>query len=357
MSEKPLIIFHINTEKTFRGGEIQTIHLTQGLQKLGHQNFLIARPGSRILQEAQAANIQTLTLNMRGEWDFIAAGRLRKWIDEYHPEILHAHTAHACAIALLARRGRKSPRIVYSRRVTYGGRYIRQKLKHVDVVLAVSKSIRKQLLSAGVPDEKVIVVESGTDFYVFDTAPERAAVRKELEIPESGFVIGNVSYFKPEKGQEQLIQAFCDYANPQSYLLLVGEGPTQKRCEEIARESPCAGRILFTGFRSDAYKFYAAMDAFFFSSFSGEGWSGVLREAMGAGVPVIAVRQAATEEQVLSGIVVSVDQKEWIDAMRKLFENPELRKELAEHARQNARRFTVESMVRKTEECYYRLAR
>jgi hypothetical protein len=44
MSRDHLVIFHINTEKGFRGGEIQTLDLISGLQRKGHENCLFARP-------------------------------------------------------------------------------------------------------------------------------------------------------------------------------------------------------------------------------------------------------------------------------------------------------------------------
>src|SRR6185503_7069206 len=110
---KKRIIIHINTEKSFRGGEIQTLYLIQELVKRGHKNFLVARPGSRILEEAQSSGIETFPLNMRGEWDLMSAKKMRRWMLDCHAEILHAHTAHACSIALLARRKDKLPPVVY----------------------------------------------------------------------------------------------------------------------------------------------------------------------------------------------------------------------------------------------------
>jgi L-malate glycosyltransferase len=286
MSKDHLVIFHINTEKGMRGGEMQTLHLVRGLQQRGHENCIFARPGSRILQEARASNIPCFTLPMRGEWDFISGRTLRRLVDVQKPDILHAHTSHACAIALMARWPDKTPSIVFSRRVAFPSRkkLLHRKLKHVDAVLAVSQTVRDQLLEAGISPQKIFVAEGGSDFSRFDVSPDRPTSRNELGLPLDAFVIGNISYFDKEKGQENLIRVFCEFAKrqPAARLLLVGEGPTRSRCQELARQLECDKRVLFSDYRSDVERIYPAMDLFFLSS-SREGLSGVLREAMAVG--------------------------------------------------------------------------
>lgn len=93
-------------------------------------------------------------------------------------------------------------------------------------------------------------------------------------------------------------------------------------------------------------------DGCFFLSSNREGLSGVVREAMAVGLPVVAVRQPSTEEQVTSGILVSCDLTEWHAAMQKLFEQSELRSELARNAKTQARKYTIDAMVDKVENCY-----
>ncbi len=350
-----LVIFHINTEKGFRGGEIQTLHLIRGLQERGHENCIFARPGSRILQEAREKKIPCFTLPMRGEWDVISGRTLRRLVHVQQPDLLHAHTAHACSIAMMARWPDKSPPIVFSRRVAFPARktLLRRKLKNVDALLAVSKTVRNQLIESGIPAEKIFVAESGTDFSLFESAPERAVARKELGLPENAFVIGNISHFDAQKGQETLIRVFHEFAkdHPDGYLLLAGDGPKKQQCEELVQQLGCEKFVLFTSYRSDVERVYPAMDIFFLSS-SHEGWSGVLREAMACRIPVIAVRQPSTEEQVKSGILVTEDTREWREAIEKLFASGELRSELAEGAREHVREFTVQAMIDKTEDCY-----
>ncbi len=88
----------------------------------------------------------------------------------------------------------------------------------------------------------------------------------------------------------------------------------------------------------------------------GEGWSGVIREAMICSVPVIAVRQDSVSEQLTdgeTGLFVEFDGlQDWVAAIEKLRADPALRHLLAKNARKHVAQFTVQRMTDKTEECY-----
>ncbi len=359
-----LVVFHINTERGFRGGEIQTIHLAKGLSERGHQNILVAQEGSTLIERGQKASIQTIEINMRGEWDIFAVLELRRLIREHSPKVLHAHTAHAGTLALMARLGKRSA-VIFTRRVTLPISHnplSRFKYSSADGIIAVSRAVKAQLIENGIRQEKIFVAESGTDFSRLDHAISKNTSRQELQIPEDAFLIGNVSYFDTNKGQYQLIQAFTQFAaahpEKRSYLLLVGNGPELEHCRVLAKQAHLGDRIIFTGERFDVENLYSAMDVFFLSSLRGEGWSGVLREAMGMGLPSIAVDQAATREQLQngeSGLLVSGRISDWVEATETMYQDPELRFKLAKQARTAARQFSVDAMVEKTEACYYEI--
>jgi glycosyltransferase involved in cell wall biosynthesis len=359
-----LTVLHINTERGFRGGEIQTLHLIKGLNERGHQNVLAVQKNSPLIQQAKQASIVPIEINMRGEWDLVAAFQLRKLIKQHRPDILHAHTAHATSLALTARTG-KNIATVFTRRVTLPiprNPFARKKYNSVDGIIAVSKSVKAQLIETGVEADKICIAESGTDFSRLDDAPAKNVARKYLQIPEDSFVIGNVSYFDANKGQYQLIQAFTQFAaaHPEknNYLLLVGDGPELERCRVLAKRSRLGERVIFAGMRLDIKNLYAAMDVFFLSSLRGEGWSGVLREAMGMSLPCIAVDQPATCDQLQNdnyGLLVSNRILNWVQAIERLYEDPELQTKIGKQGNEAARKFSIESMVEKTEACYYKV--
>jgi glycosyltransferase involved in cell wall biosynthesis len=83
----------------------------------------------------------------------------------------------------------------------------------------------------------------------------------------------------------------------------------------------------------------------------------VLREAMAMNLPCIAVDQAATREQLQngdSGLLVSNRILDWVQAIERLYEDPELQIKIGEQANASVRQFSIDSMVEKTEACYYK---
>ncbi len=360
--QSKLVVLHVNTERGFRGGEIQTLHLIKGLTERGHQNILIAQKSSPLVAQAKQASISPIEMNMRGEWDLLAALKLRKLIQQHSPNIVHAHTAHAASLALLSRTG-KNIATIFTRRVTLPiprNPFARKKYNSVDGIIAVSQAVKAQLLENGVQPGKICIAESGTDFSRLDQAPSKNAARKYLQIPEDAFLIGNISYFDANKGQYQLIQAFTQFAaahpEKKSYLLLVGDGPELERCRVLAKRSRLGDRVIFAGMRLDVKNLYPAMDVFFLSSLRGEGWSGVLREAMAMSLPCIAVDQAATRDQLQNGdcgLLVSTRILDWVQAIEHIYEDPDLQTKLGKQANTFAQQFSVKTMVEKVEACYY----
>lgn len=362
--QSKLIVLHINTERGYRGGEIQTLHLIKGLNEHGHQNILIAQKNSPLVAQARQVSLLPIEMNMRGEWDLIAAFQLRKLLQRHSPNIIHAHTAHAASLALLAGTG-KNIATIFTRRVTLPiprNPFARKKYSSLDGIIAVSQPVKAQLIENRVSSEKICIAESGTDFFRLDNAPSKNTARKYLQIPEDAFVVGNVSYFDSNKGQYQLIQAFQQFAaahpEKKSFLLLVGDGPELGRCRVLAKQSHLGDRVIFAGMRLDVKNLYAAMDVFFLSSLRGEGWSGVLREAMAMSLPCIAVDQAVIRDQLQngdSGLIVSSRILDWVQAIGRLYQEPELQIKIGTQAKIVARQFSIDAMVEKTEACYYKV--
>jgi L-malate glycosyltransferase len=362
--QSKLTVLHINTERGFRGGEIQTLYLIKGLAQRGHHNLLVVQKDSRLIKQAKQHSIVPIEINMRGEWDLIAAYQLRKLLKHHSPNVIHAHTGHATSLALMARTGKSLP-VIFTRRVTLPipkNPFARKKYNSVDGIIAVSHAVKAQLNENEVGSERICIAESGTDFSRLDGAPTKNVARKYLQIPEDSFVIGNISYFDTNKGQYQLIQAFTQFAaaHPEKNisLLLVGDGPELERCRVLAKRSRLGDRVIFAGMRLDVKNLYAAMDIFFLSSLRGEGWSGVLREAMAMSLPCIAVDQTATRDQLQNGdygLLVANRIVDWVQAIERLYEDPELQIKIGKQANTAARQFSIESMVEKTEACYYKV--
>src|SRR5262249_44085158 len=84
---------------------------------------------------------------------------------------------------------------------------------------------------------------------------------------------------------------------PNTYLLLIGDGPERAPTEALARELGLQDRVIFAGLRKDIARLLSAVDLFVFPSVT-EGFGLVAVEAQAAGVPVAASRLPATREAI-----------------------------------------------------------
>jgi glycosyltransferase involved in cell wall biosynthesis len=120
-----------------------------------------------------------------------------------------------------------------------------------------------------------------------------------------------------KKGLVTSLQAFATFQEkyPAATLTIAGEGPQQKRLEEMARDLRIENRVRFAGFLSQAQlrnEFYQA-HIFLHPSELGadgnqEGVPNSILEAMASGLPVFATRHGGIPEAVeheVSGILVN----------------------------------------------------
>lgn len=117
---------------------------------------------------------------------------------------------------------------------------------------------------------------------------ERKETREALNIEEDAFVIGNIGRLHSQKNQLFLIEAFAKYLkiNPNSYLLIVGEGELRESLEAKVKELQIESKVIFTGYQSDVTKYYQAMDLFCLPSiYEGLGIVGI--EAQMNGLPCL----------------------------------------------------------------------
>ena len=82
---------------------------------------------------------------------------------------------------------------------------------------------------------------------------------------------------------------------------MLGDGPERAALEAAARELGVADRVVFLGHRADALELFAGLDLLVFTS-RYEGLPFAVLEAMGLGVPVVALRIPGMDEAVVDGV-------------------------------------------------------
>jgi glycosyltransferase involved in cell wall biosynthesis len=361
----PPALLHLGTEPGWRGGEAQALFLARGLRRRGRRSVVAAPPGSVLLQRASSEGIETVPFAARGEWDLAAGRRLARLLDALPAPLVHAHTAHAAGLVLLARLFGGRARVVVSRRVSFPLRPpLLGRLKYswrVDRIIAVSEAIRRSLVRQGIDPARVVAVHSGIDAARFAAGrrePVRADLLKAGAFPVDALLVGTVGHLAAHKGIDRFLEAaaLLSRSRPAARFVIVGRGDEEQALRGLAARLGLGGRVLFAGFRDDLPDLYAAIDLFALTSTSGEGSPAVLKEAMAAGVPVVSTSLDGVEEIIEDArhglLTPPGDAAATASALERLAADAPLRERLVVAARRRAAEFSIERMVEKTEAVY-----
>lgn len=361
----PLTVLHVNTEHGFRGGEIQNLHLADGLSRRGHRCILALQEDSALGERAEELGLDVRRRPMQGEFDPMAVAWISRLIQKERPDVLHYHTSHAVTLGTLARLGRRGPATVATRRTSFPTRrnpLFRLKFSYrLDHVIAVSGSIKTDMVDAGLPPGHVSVVHSGIDLARFQQQPDGSDFRRELELGPDDLLMGCVGALAPQKGHEHLLRAMAALTEPfpQLHLALLGEGDQQEYILDEARNLGIGDRVHLVGFREEIPEANAAFDVAVLPSVAGEGSPAVVKEAMAVGVPVVATRIGGVGEIIEDdgqGLLVAPNDTAALqDALQSLLSDPERRRRLGAAGRLRVQEFSMDKMIHRTEEVYSRV--
>ena len=251
-------------------------------------DFLVRSPDDNYLEEITALGgrvfytasfprhllrnfLETRKILQRKEWDVIHVHsnaamymlplRLAKKLGYQH-RIMHSHSVHS-----------KNP--VFS----LVHRYNRKKInKYTTHQLACSNAAGEWMY----PDSAFCVVNNAVqvDKFLFDQKV-RNEIRTAMGIDNS-LVLGHVGRFSKPKNHSFLLDIFYEVKQlqPDSVLMLVGDGELQEAVKEKAKALGLTESVLFMGRRSDIGQLMSAMDIF-------------LLPSLYEGLPVVCVESSA----------------------------------------------------------------
>ena len=91
---------HVDTARTWRGGQRQVLLTIVGMRERGHRAILIAHPEGELAKRASEGH-DLVRLAPRAEVDLHAGWKLSRIVKELRPDVVHAHDPHAVAVAAL----------------------------------------------------------------------------------------------------------------------------------------------------------------------------------------------------------------------------------------------------------------
>jgi glycosyltransferase involved in cell wall biosynthesis len=361
---------HIDTARTWRGGQNQVLLTVNGLREIGQRAALVAHPDGELRRRA-AEGLELIPIAPRSEMDLAAAWRLNRVVKRLQPDVIHAHDPHGIAMASLAlslgsssSRAGRGPALVASRRVDFhlkGNSLSRWKNRQVDCFIAASDAIRRILVSDGVSEERVVTVHEGIDVErIAGTSPVN--VHEAFWLPHRAPVVGNVAALVPHKGQRHLIEAarLVIQEIPDTRVVILGEGDLREQLERQIREHHLEKHVLLPGFRTDVIGCIKGFDVFAMSSVT-EGLGTSLLDAMACGRPIVATSAGGIPEVVVNGetgvLTPPRDHHAMARAIVDLLEDEPRRVRMGQAGFARVRQhFSAEQMVAGTAAVYERVA-
>jgi glycosyltransferase involved in cell wall biosynthesis len=359
-------ILHINTERTWRGGEQQTLNLLCGLQRRKITSHLICQPDSPMAHKASEANVRVIPVAMHGEIDLMAAGRIRSHIRKYKYDIIHSHTSHAHTLAYIASIGCRICRLV-TRRVDFS--IFRHsflglsgiKYRHMaDYYVAISHKIKAVMAADGIAADRIFVVHSGIDPQRWTHADSDHLI-SEFDLQQNERVVINVAHLAGHKGQQHLVRAIPHVLKkiPGVRFFIIGKGELMSELKALATSLDLNRELVFTGFRQDVGAFYKIADLFVMSSVQ-EGLGTAVLDALALGRPVVAAKAGGIPEIIIDGetgrLVESANPSALAQGIIELLSRTDRAKQMAERGRQVVQEnFSIESMVDKNLAVYRQL--
>ena len=382
-------ILHLFSNWKWTGPAEPALNLgwTQGSDEGGGHEVLFASgrppPGeeSRITPHAESRGVtvhEGLHLTKHGHIrkNREDAAALARLLGDWRPDIVHAHMPndHRVASLAVARTGiAKLVRTSYEPEGLSGSMRTRRVARRaLDGLIVTSQTGYAGTLSryggsassvsvGGFP-RPLKLIEAGIDLSRFDPSNhERHTARAKLGLQPDQVAFGIVARVQGHRRFDLLLDAFAAVArdHPQVRLVVIGRGTNIKPLLlDPVKAMGLSDQVLTTGYlRGDEFpEALCALDASLFLVPGTDGTCRALREQMAMGLPSIVTPRAPLPdivEEGLSGVVVEESSAGLESGLRRLVEEPAMRRRLAEGARDAARRrFDLVTQARTVESFY-----
>ena len=319
----------------------------QAFRELGWQVHVGCGGAPADIPEADAVFSLPFEKRMSSPENFRAQAELRRRMRENRYALVCTHTSLASFFARRAAAGLtdRPPLVTVAHGYLFGEQTGRLKNR---VLLAAEKWTAPQtdlLLTMNEWDYRAAVrnrlgrrVENipgiGVDFSRFDRPSDGAALRLQLGLTPSDFLLIYAAEFSARKNQALLIRALADLPE-RVRLLLPGQGALLEECRALARELGLESRVFFPGQLTDMPRWYRACDAAVSASRS-EGLPFNVMEAMYCRLPVVASAVKGHTDLLRDGgtglLYPCGDGPAFVRKVRELMDSPALAEQLRDAA-------------------------
>ncbi len=363
-------ILHINSARTFNGGERHFVDLCRGLHRRGHEIFVALRPTNdwqARLDFLPSENI--LHVSLRNSYGVLSANKIAEFVGENNIEIVHAHAPRDYISASLACRIAKNAEFVLTHHVVFPVKpFHRFALTNLSKAIAVSSRVEANLKKV-FPKDKIAFVSNGIDVES-RTRLDREKLRREFgfehNIPFDAFLIGIVGELKLLKGQRDFILAANIVAQKFAGARFVVVGKDNSARKDFRRELKrlvkifrIEDRFLWLDWVEENSSLLAALDVFVSASHT-ENFRLAILEAMASGCAIVTTATQGARETLDETMAKFVPIKEPIQLAKALGEfltDEKMRENFGANAQTRAReKFDAGTMILEIEKVYQEIS-
>lgn len=317
--------------------------LAKGLADRGHNVYLGCRPESLLFRLIQNSKVVPLPMPFRNKADLKTIWLIRKAVKDHNIDVINPQASRDRYLTALSQWifGFR-PVVVHTRRQrprSDGG--MLQSwfyMKVTDKIVAVSQSVKNQLIGKGIKEHHIKVIYNGTpsEKYKRMDPLQTEGLREKFQIKEGDIVLGCVA--RPKR-QQQLLKALAYIPFPVK-VLFVGL-PKTPEWETIEKQYNKIHTVYYTGIITpeEALNYYPLFTIKVLPSIS-EGLSQALLEAMAIGIPVVATAASGNLDLVQDGVngflYPNDDAKALAQRIIQLVEHPELREKFIQAGKKTA---------------------
>jgi len=285
-------ILQVNTEKTWRGGERQTLYTLESLISQGVDCQLMALKGSLMYKRAVAMGISIIAIESMTD----ALKKLSNLKGRF--DCVHAQTGKAHTQCVLTKIFHQTP-VVYTRRVDFipSGFSTRLKYKFTNKVVSISPAISSILNQSGMCSDSLIISSAvkGRNLDI-----ERALkLKKSLGIQDSTKIIGLISALEPHKDPVAALKTIHELQKVrQDFVVLhFGDGALFDQVSDTIKELSIDQLYFQMGHHENVEDYFSIMDVFLMTS-KEEGLGSSVLDAFNYEVSVVSTNAGGLNDLV-----------------------------------------------------------
>ena len=370
-----MCITHIISNLDFGGAEHILYQRLKHSDKKAFKHVVITLRSGNVVRQIRELGIPVYIISgLVTPYDFIAYLRLKKIVKKIKPDLIHASLWSATTLSRLVGKSLNIPVIndIHSNCKHHGWfrnwcdvQTAHMSRKIISISNAVQTSWKQEIIQKIKPVyhadmyKQLQIIINCID--VEHMKNIKSIMRNEVDLADNDFVIGTVGRLEPIKSHDMLIKAFDAFCRKKrAKLVIIGSGSQEYKLKTLAHSLGIQQRVLFTGQRGDAQRWYSLFDCFVLS-FTSEGISLALLEAMSCGVPVITTYDGKAHEVIeheKTGLLVSVGDCEALtEAFAEVYGNEKMACDLGAAGQKIVfEKFGIKKMVRAYENVYHSLS-